>query len=106
MTTRSSVKPSTVEGGSKSGKVATANPADLAQDQANQASPFETTNVAASSISGKVVKELAKFSALIVEKSESHDKKYEEIRTTTNATERKTANIVSQITDVEDRLCF
>uniref|UniRef100_A0A087X3W3 L1 transposable element RRM domain-containing protein n=1 Tax=Poecilia formosa TaxID=48698 RepID=A0A087X3W3_POEFO len=42
----------------------------------------------------------------IAEKSESHDKKLEEIRNTTTATERRIADIVSRIAEMEDHLCF
>lgn len=86
-------------GSSKGGEVATANPANLAQDQANQVSPSDTTNVSASDVSGEVAKELAKLLAFIVEKSENHTKKLEEIQKTTNATERKIADIASQIAE-------
>lgn len=65
--------------------------------------PFKATFEVVLGVPGEIARELAKFSTLIIEKSESHDKKVEEIR---NTTERKIANIVSQITDVENRLCF
>lgn len=104
--TRNSVKPSVAGGGTKCGEVATASSADLAQDQANRTPSSDTTKVAPSEVPGVVAKELAKLFALIAEKSDSHDKKLEEIRNTTAATERRIADIVSRITEVEDRLCF
>ncbi|MEQ2205197.1 hypothetical protein XENOCAPTIV_028992 [Xenoophorus captivus] len=104
-TTRNAVKSSMAGEGSKGGEVDTSNPAGLTHDQAISAF-LETTDVAASCVPSEVAKQLAKLSALIVGKCESQDKKLEEIWKTTNATESKTANIVSWITEMEDLLCF
>lgn len=105
-TTRSTVKSSVTGGGGKDSEAANANQAKLAQDEANRVSPSETTTGAAPGVPSEVAVELAKLSALIIEKSESHDKKLEEIRNTTHATERKIADIATRISEVEEQLCF
>lgn len=57
-------------------------------------------------LSGEVAKEFAKFTALILEKSETHDKKLEAIWATTSATDSKLAEITNRLSQVESRLCF
>lgn len=106
MTTRNSTKPGMAGGGSKGSEVANATQVNPTQDQANRASPSEAINATASEMSSVVAVELVKLSVLILEKSEIQDKKLEEIRKTTNATEKKIADIASRIAKMEDRLCF
>lgn len=98
--TRNSSKPGGVVAGSKASSFASANPANP------KPSSQIDEEVAEPTVTAEVAKELAKLSALIVETSESHNKKLEEIRRTTSATESKVAEIVSRINDVEGRLCF
>nr|CAG5997647.1 unnamed protein product [Menidia menidia] len=66
----------------------------------------ETEAAAARHIPGDVAKELHKLSAFIVEESDGQDKKLEEIRISTSATESKIADIADRIGEVENRLCF
>lgn len=54
----------------------------------------------------EIAKELARLSALILEKSESQDKKLEGIRFITSATESKLAEIFGRISEAENRLSF
>uniref|UniRef100_A0AAV2MGJ8 Uncharacterized protein n=1 Tax=Knipowitschia caucasica TaxID=637954 RepID=A0AAV2MGJ8_KNICA len=58
------------------------------------------------SVPGEVAREMAKLYALILEKSDNHDEKPEEIRNTTCASESKQADIASLISNVEGRPGF
>ncbi|CAG5865907.1 unnamed protein product [Menidia menidia] len=94
--TRNSTKPAFGAGANKACETASANQAS------QKAAPLrddivETEAAAARHIPGEVAKELAKLSALIVEKSDGQDKKLEEIRISTRATESKIADIADRI---------
>lgn len=104
--TRNSAKPALGAGANKASETASANQAS--QKAAPLRDDIEETEAAAAAkhIPGEVAKELAKLSALIVEKSDGQDKKLEEIRISTRATESKIADIADRIGEVENRLCF
>ncbi|CAG5861724.1 unnamed protein product [Menidia menidia] len=103
--TRNSAKPAFGAGANEACETASANQAS--QKAAPSRNDIEETEAAAARhIPGEVAKELAKLSALIVEKSVGQDKKLEEIRISTKATESKIADIADRIGEVENRLCF
>uniref|UniRef100_A0A3B4FBF0 Uncharacterized protein n=1 Tax=Pundamilia nyererei TaxID=303518 RepID=A0A3B4FBF0_9CICH len=101
--TRNSVKSSAGAGASKMSE-----PVSASCVSQKASPPYEDTEESepAWGIPGELAKELARLSALIVEKSDVHDKKLEEIRISTSATESKLADIVNRIGQVENRLCF
>ncbi|CAL1600561.1 unnamed protein product [Knipowitschia caucasica] len=112
-TTRGASKTTTTTGigGSKSTEDASMRQAKANANQRPPSSPprsgMEEAPAADSpSVPGEVARELAKLYALILEKSDSHDKKLEEIRITTCATESKLVDIASRISNVEGRLGF
>ncbi|XP_039882789.1 uncharacterized protein LOC120730442 [Simochromis diagramma] len=92
--TRNSVKSSAGAGASK-----TSEPVSASCASQKASPPYEDTEESepAWGIPGELAKELARLSALIVEKSDVHDKKLEEIRISTSATESKLADIVNRI---------
>lgn len=104
--TRSTTNPSrTGSGGAnKANEVANASQANLRKPQPHDEPVADEPD--ASTIPGNVAKEFAKLTALILEKSDAHDKKLEAIWVTTSATDSKLAEITSRISQVESRLGF
>lgn len=94
--TRSTTNPPrTGSGGAKANEVANASQANLKKPQPHDEPGAEEPD--ASTIPGNVAKEFAKLTALILEKSDAHDKKLEAIWVTTSATDSKLAEITNHI---------
>ncbi|RVE58519.1 hypothetical protein OJAV_G00210120 [Oryzias javanicus] len=98
--TRHTAKSNSGAAGSKVSETANASTANM------KTSPRRHEADSEEGPTGEVAKELARLSALILEKAESQDKKLEEIRVSTSATESKLADIANRICEVESRLCF
>lgn len=103
--TRSTTNPPrTGSGGTKANEVANASQANQKKPQPHDEPDADEPD--ASTIPGNVAKEFAKLTALILEKSDAHDKKLEAIWVTTSATDSKLAEITNRISQVESRLGF
>ena len=96
-----------------SSRAAASTPAssNASSDQTQGSSPSEepvghstSGNANANAVPSEVAAEFAKLTALILAKSEAHDKKLEEIGATTRATDSKLTDIANRLSAVEQRV--
>lgn len=104
VTRNSSNSSKTSSGGVKTAEAANACQTNLKKSPPRSAQDHEAP--ADSPLLSEVAKEFAKLTALIFEKSETHDQKLEAIWATTSATDSKLAEITNRISQVESRIRF